>query len=179
MTGNSSASVLIVDDEAALAESYAAMIGTNHDVRTATSGPEALEKVDGDVDVMLLDRRMPELPGLAVLKNIHERDVDPQIILCSAVDPDLELLDHEFDDYLRKPVGSDELLDAIDRQHRLADYDPEARRYFALESKRAALERARPSSALEADQRYEALVEEIERTSETVQAADENTICAD
>jgi two-component system response regulator AdeR len=179
MTDHSQAEVLVVDDETALAESYAAMIGTKHDVRTATSGTEALEVIDAEVDVVLLDRRMPGMPGLAVLAEIHDRGIDPQIILCSAVDPGLDVLDHEFDDYLRKPVGSDKLLATIDRQHRLSDCDAEAREYFALESKRAAVEDARAVSELENDERYESLLAELERRSETVHATSENPISAD
>jgi two-component system response regulator AdeR len=179
MTEHSPAEVLVVDDEAALAESYAAMIGTKHDVRTATSGTEALEAIDAEVDVVLLDRRMPDKSGPAVLAEIRDRGIDVQVIFCSAVDPDLDVLEYEFDDYLRKPVGSDELLETIDRQHRLSDCDAEARDYFALESKRAAVEDARPVSRLEDDERYEALLEEIERHSETVHATCEKPLTAD
>jgi len=179
MTSDSSATVLIVDDEAALAESYAAMIGTEHDVRTATSGAEALETIDDAVDVLLLDRRMPDTPGLAVLAEVHERDLDPQIVLCSAVDPDLEILDHEFDDYLRKPVGSDELLESIEQQRQLLDCEPATREYCALASKRAALEDSRPASALAGDQRYEALLETLDQLADHAPASAESPACAD
>ena len=178
MTDESTAEVLIVDDEAALAESYAAMIGTEHDVRTATSGAEALETVDDTVDVVLLDRRMPDTPGLAVLAEIHRRDLHPQIVLCSAVDPDLEILEYEFDDYLRKPAGSEELLGAIEQQRQLLDCDPATREYCALASKRAALEDSRPASALEGDQRYESLLETLDEMADHAPAGGESAVCA-
>jgi CheY-like chemotaxis protein len=34
-----------------------------YEVRTATGGPEALDLVDEEVDVALLDRRMPRMSG--------------------------------------------------------------------------------------------------------------------
>ena len=173
-----SAHVLAVDDEATLAESYAAMIGTKHEVTSATSGEEALEAIDETVDVVLVDRRMPGMSGFELIEQVHDQGYDPQILLCSAVNPGLEILSHVFDDYLRKPVGSDELLDTIDRQHRLTDCDPETRVYLALEAKRAILEDTWATPRLEADERFESLLAEIDQLSGRAHAGDENPLCA-
>ena len=57
------ATVLIVDDEQNLTTLYAAWLEPDYDVVTATSGSEAVTELDSDVDVALLDRRMPETSG--------------------------------------------------------------------------------------------------------------------
>jgi len=50
--------ILIVDDEADLAESYALRLDDRYETKIATSGGEALTKLGPDVDLVLLDRRM-------------------------------------------------------------------------------------------------------------------------
>ncbi len=56
-------SVLIAEDEPDLANLYTSRLEERYDVRTAYDGTEALEAIDGDIDVVLLDRRMPGLSG--------------------------------------------------------------------------------------------------------------------
>ena len=50
--------VLIAEDDPDLADLYARWIGEEHTVHVAYDGEEALEKLDKDVDVVLLDRMM-------------------------------------------------------------------------------------------------------------------------
>lgn len=50
--------VLIVEDEQALADLYADRLGEAYVVETAYDGREALEQLDEGIDVVLLDRRM-------------------------------------------------------------------------------------------------------------------------
>ena len=62
-------SVLIVEDERELADLYGEwleMAGCS--VRTAHDGRAALEYLDSEVDVVLLDRRLPEIRGKQVLE---------------------------------------------------------------------------------------------------------------
>lgn len=54
------ATVLVVDDEKDLADVYAEHLKERYTVRTEYSGNEALEAMSPDVDVVLLDRRMPD-----------------------------------------------------------------------------------------------------------------------
>ena len=46
--------MLVVDDERDIADLYTTWLGADHEVRTAYSGEEALEKVDEDVDIVEL-----------------------------------------------------------------------------------------------------------------------------
>ncbi len=58
--------VLVVDDEPALLRSLRAMLGTDHEVVTASSGQEALEVLRDDArfDVVLTDLMMPIVTGM-------------------------------------------------------------------------------------------------------------------
>ena len=62
------ATVLVVDDEEAVADAYTAQLEGEYETRTAYSGKEALETVDDGVDIVLLDRRMPGRSGDEVLE---------------------------------------------------------------------------------------------------------------
>ena len=62
--------VLVVDDDRQLADLYAAWLRGEYDVRTAYGGEEAIEAMSGAVDVALVDRLMPRIPGDEVLKRI-------------------------------------------------------------------------------------------------------------
>lgn len=73
--GSEPASVLIVDDQAELAEMMAAMIKREgHNVRVATSGPAAVAAVEQQVpDLVLTDLGMPGMSGLDLADALHER----------------------------------------------------------------------------------------------------------
>ncbi|MBJ7355921.1 response regulator transcription factor [Nocardioides sp.] len=68
--------VLIVDDEQVLRDGLSMILGTYAGidvVGSAADGTEALARCRaGDVDVMLLDIRMPGIDGLEVLRRLHQ-----------------------------------------------------------------------------------------------------------
>jgi DNA-binding response OmpR family regulator len=114
--------VLVVDDEPNIAESYKLWLQDDHDVRVATSGSGALDALDEAVDVVLLDRRMPGLSGDEVLDEIADRDIDPNVVLVTAVDPDFEIVEFEFDTYLPKPVNGEDIVEVVEDCMRTGDY---------------------------------------------------------
>jgi CheY-like chemotaxis protein len=62
--------VLIVEDEQAVADLYARFLEPTYGVHTAYNGTDTLEKMSDEVDIVLLDRRMPGLSGEEVLEAI-------------------------------------------------------------------------------------------------------------
>jgi len=78
--------LLIVDDEKNILKLYEKEFKEEgHDVMIATSGLEALQKLEKNaVDLVILDIRMPELNGVETLKKIMESPSKPPIILNSA-----------------------------------------------------------------------------------------------
>jgi DNA-binding response OmpR family regulator len=106
-------------------------------VHAATSGADALAAVDDAVDVVLLDRQMPETTGEAVLDELRARGVDCQVAMLTAVEPDGDVLGMPFDDYRTKPVARSELVGLVKSLLARATYDERTRALFRLASKAA------------------------------------------
>jgi len=111
----SSKVVLVVDDEVAVADTYALRLETEYETRVAYGGDEALETVDEEVEAILLDRRMPGLSGDEVLETLRDRGDDGVVVMTTAVDPDLNILEMEFDDYLCKPVDRETIMQTLEQ----------------------------------------------------------------
>lgn len=166
--------VLVVDDEPNVVEAYALWLDDEYDVRTAEGGAEALEKVDGTVDAVLLDRRMPQMSGDEVLAEMRERDLDVRVAMVTAVDPDFDIVDMSFDAYLTKPVTKPDLVETVEQLTTLSEYASGVREQFALAEKRAVLEMEMSEAELEASDEYAELTRELEELeSETDERAGE------
>ncbi|MUV89941.1 response regulator [Halapricum sp. CBA1109] len=160
---DSDASVLVVDDEKEVADVYALRLRDQYDTDTAYGGEAALEAVDEDTDVMLLDRRMPDVSGDDVLERIRERGLDCRVIMITAVDPDFEIIDMPFDDYLCKPVEKADLESAIEQQLAASRYDDRLSEYMNVTSKLALLEEEKPPTTMEENEDVEQLRQRAER----------------
>ncbi len=157
--------VLVVEDEADLADLYAAWLGDEYRVRTAYGGHEALEtldELDNEVDAILLDRRMPGLSGDEVLSAVRERGIDCRVAMVTAVEPDFDILAMGFDDYLVKPVSSDTLRDTVVSLLQRSEYDAGVQDLFSLTSKKAMLEAEKSPSELADNEEYQELTAQIE-----------------
>ncbi|MEF8814437.1 MAG: HalX domain-containing protein [Halovenus sp.] len=170
MTGDD-LTILVVDDQEDIADLYATWLRMEYTVRTAYDGEEALEKVDADVDVVFLDRRMPDYSGDEVLERIRERGLDCRVVMVTAVDPDFDVISMEFDDYLTKPVMREDLADAIESMRERDDYDETIQEYFALTSKKATLEAEKTQSQLRANEQYQEMVDRVEKLEEAADTA--------
>ncbi|MFD1599704.1 response regulator [Halobellus rarus] len=153
--------VLVVEDEPDLAELYAIYLSDLYDVQTATDGETALELVDGETDVVLLDRRMPDLTGDEVLEEIRARGLETQVAMITAVEPDVDIVEMPFDDYLVKPVTKEDLHGLVEVLLRRANYDERSQEFFRLASKKAALESS-PDVSVENEEEYRELTEQME-----------------
>lgn len=167
MTGEDVATVLIVDDEADLAELYSSFLDNEYDVRTATSGAEALEILDQTIDVALLERRMPDMSGDELLAQIRSRDLDVQVAMLTAVEPDGEILEMPFDDYKVKPLTENDLSAIVETLLKRATYDERSQELFRVISKKASLEQADKDDTEEyeeLDARLEELRKDVDGT---------------
>lgn len=153
-------------DDPEIAEGYASYIREEHAARIAYDGREALESLDEDVDVVLLDRRMPGLSGDEVLEAIRERGLDCRVAMLMGVDPSLDIVDMGFDDYLRKPISEEELFETVEAMLRRTKYDAKLREYFSLASKRAILETEYDRASLADRERYRELCGRLDRIRE-------------
>ena len=168
--------VLVVDDETRLADLFAAWLGSEWTVETAYDGEEALEKMTDSVEIVLLDRRMPGLSGDEVLSKIREAGYDSRVVMVTAVDPDFDIIEMGFDDYLVKPVSRDELSEIVDNVLARSEYAADIQEYYSLVSKRALLEAEKSERELEENEEYLELMDRIDelgsRVDETVSKMD-------
>ena len=154
--------VLVVDDDRDLADLYARHLADDYDVRTAYGGEEALQSADDDVDVVLLDRRMPGFSGDEVLEKLDERGFDGGVIMLTAISPDYDLLDMAFDEYLEKPITMPELVESVSRIVALNSGESGPQQLYALLSKKYTLEMRKGAAELDGDDRYQALLRDIQ-----------------
>jgi len=159
--GNADPVVLIVEDEPDLAELYSAWLDDQCIVRTAHDGEEALEQIDDDIDIVLLDRRMPGLSGDEVLDTIRDRGIDCRVAMVTAVEPDFDIVEMGFDDYLVKPVSADDLLERVDQLLLRSTYDEQLQELFALASKKAILKSQKTEAELRASEEYARLEDRL------------------
>lgn len=133
--------VLVVDDERAITDLHARWLMRDYEVRRAYSGQEALETVDESVDIVLLDRRMPDRSGRTVLAEIRDRDLDCRVAMVTAVEPDFDILELGFDAYVNKPVSAPgELRDIVASLDVRSTYDSRVQEFLSLAAKKATLE---------------------------------------
>jgi DNA-binding NtrC family response regulator len=115
--------VLAVDDDEKLLETYRMWLDADYDLRLAAGGEEALEKLDDDVQVVLLDRLMPGLSGDEVLERIRESGVDCRVAMVTAVEPDFDVAEMPFDAYVPKALDRETVVRTVERLVARDEYD--------------------------------------------------------
>jgi two-component system response regulator VicR len=116
--------ILIVDDEETVRDLLQRTLQkVGYDVITAANGQEALDKVSQcNVNLVLLDMKMPGLDGFQVLDGIRQRSNIPVIMLSGMRDETIKIdsLGLGADDYVVKPFNTRELLARIQAKLRRA-----------------------------------------------------------
>lgn len=115
--------ILVVDDEREIVNVIGKFLSIKgFEVVKAYGGVEALEiitKVDERIDLVILDKKMPNVNGITVLKEIKSKRSDlPVVLLTGSID--MHLLEDAkamgYTDYLIKPVHFEELLEKINKR---------------------------------------------------------------
>ena len=110
----STGKILVVDDEPQIRRVMrSGFTKQGYIVSDARSGEEALEKLrDERYDLIILDRNMPGMGGLAACRSIRATsDVGIIMLTVRKAEPDkIEALDAGADDYVTKPFSMPELL---------------------------------------------------------------------
>ena len=155
---NLTPSVLVVDDEPAVARTTERLLGRKgYRVTVAHGGQEAIDLARADAfDAIVSDLDMPDVDGRALLRAIRKSNLDVPFVFLTG-NPDLQsaidAVEYGAFRYLVKPVPPQQLFDVVSRAvrwHRLAVIRREAAGELEgkASSDRAGLE-ARFSSALE------------------------------
>ncbi len=107
--------VLLIEDDANVAASIELMLGKAGFAISATGlGEEGLElAMNYDYDVVLLDRHLPDLSGLQVIRKLRNNKIQIPILVLSgdsAIEVRVEALGAGADDYMTKPFHREELI---------------------------------------------------------------------
>jgi two-component system OmpR family response regulator len=107
--------ILLVEDDRETASYLLRGLGEEgHSVEHVEDGRDGLFRAsDGSFDLIILDRMVPGLDGLALLKGLRAADVETPVLILSAlasVTDRIEGLESGSDDYLVKPFSFGELL---------------------------------------------------------------------
>jgi DNA-binding response OmpR family regulator len=125
---------------------------------------------------------MPEISGDEVLTRIREKGLNIRVAMVTAVDPDFDIIEMPFDDYVIKPVSREDLFETIERLLTCSEYEERLRRYYALTAKHATLLANKPESELSESDRFEQLETEMhemrESLDETIAKFDDNDFAA-
>ena len=110
--------VLFVEDEAALRLSYERYFETRYEMAFARTGAEALRQLeDFRPDVLILDLRLPDTDGIALLQKIRTTHATLPVLVTTAyvsMEPLMKVLDLGHSGYLVKPFDLNELAARID-----------------------------------------------------------------
>ena len=110
--------VLFVEDEASLRTSYLRFFAGRYELAFAGSGSEGLAQLKTfHPDVIVLDLRLPDTDGVAVLQDIRKTHPAMPVVVTTAymsMEPLMSLLDLEHSAYLIKPFDLNELAARID-----------------------------------------------------------------
>jgi DNA-binding response OmpR family regulator len=110
--------IVIVEDQADLAQLIAEHLeraGMRSEI--APNGEEALNTIDPEVhDLVILDRGLPDMDGLELLKILREEQIKIPVLILTAMDElgdKVTGLNSGADDYMVKPFEMDELVARI------------------------------------------------------------------
>ena len=110
--------LLIEDDINAASYVMKGLKESGHVVDHASDGEEGMElSLALRFDVIIIDRMLPKLDGLSLIKKIRDQKIDTPILILSAlgeVDEKVLGLKAGADDYLAKPFSFSELLARIE-----------------------------------------------------------------
>ena len=107
--------ILIADDEKGIRDSLQRLLEfESYAVQLASDGPSALEKVrERNVDLVLLDIKMPGMDGLEVLSHVHAEQPELPVVIISGhgtIQTAVEATRLGAFDFIEKPIDADRIL---------------------------------------------------------------------
>jgi DNA-binding NarL/FixJ family response regulator len=112
--------LLIVDDHPVVRAGLSSMLSYYSELKVVggvASGVAALAAIEkSQIDVVLLDLRMPEMSGLETLRAIVQRDSAPKVIILTSFETDEDIYQtilNGADGYLLKASSDEEILEAV------------------------------------------------------------------
>ncbi len=112
--------IMVVDDSPVMLRSMKSILDRNYTVYLATSGKQALHAIEEkEPDLLLLDYKMPEMDGIAVMEALQADDATkdiPVVFLTSTADKKTveTILRLKPAGYILKPPDQDKVLSTIE-----------------------------------------------------------------
>ncbi|NOX19018.1 MAG: response regulator [Chlorobi bacterium] len=111
--------ILIAEDNLAILEELSELLRyENYKTVTASDGDELLSIYEkrNDIDLFVIDKKMPGVDGLECIKKIREKDKEVPILLATGSIPELTEKESEelkIDSFLKKPYSFDKLIKTV------------------------------------------------------------------
>lgn len=161
-------SVLIVEDERMVANILAECFSDSYDVEYVRTGEGAVEAYTGDINLVVIDRKLEGMSGDEVADRIRAEH-EQQLVLCvSGVEPGDDIFALAVDDYIHKPVEEEEMRTRLELLLNRAHLNATARAYLSLRSKQIALIDMHGKAATKIDgyQNCAARIEELDLSTD-------------
>jgi two-component system response regulator AtoC len=135
------ARILVVDDEKLLRWSWAQRLEREgYETVQCETGGEGIARVENEeIDLILLDQKLPDLDGLEVLRRIRPKEIDLPVIMITAhstLENAVEAMKLGASDFLAKPIDLDVLVMAARRTLEARDLAREVHRMHDDEKER-------------------------------------------
>lgn len=131
--GTEGRKVLVVDDNREFVELVKKILGKDYVVSIALDGKTAIEKALSDVpEIVLLDLKLPDIPGEEVLKRVKDIDKDIAIVVITGFGGEqvaVDMMRKGAIDFLSKPIENDVLLTSVKNALEIRDAQIEDRRF--------------------------------------------------
>lgn len=136
---NQKLSILVIEDEKSICDFIGKTLTMkDYKVTTASTGKDGLAVLTSALpDLVLLDLGLPDMDGIDIIKQTREWSSIPIIVVSARVQEreKVAALDAGADDYITKPLGTEELLarirTALRHSNRMAGDSASNRPYFA------------------------------------------------
>jgi DNA-binding NtrC family response regulator len=108
------AKILIADDEPAITTGLSAILSDlDYEVEVVPDGQQALDRLAADrFGLVLADLKMPRIDGLALLRELQQRNVPTECIIITGqatIDSAVEAMQSGAYDYIEKPLNTEKL----------------------------------------------------------------------
>jgi len=121
--------ILIAEDDVETAAFLVrSLTELHHRIQHVETGTEALDRLkSGDFDIVVMDRMLPGLDGLSVIRQVRQEGISTPALMLTAlgrIEDRVDGLEAGADDYLVKPFALSELvarLNAISRRRQVGE----------------------------------------------------------
>lgn len=153
---SATATVVLADGDRRITNMYSEWLSDRYALVRAHDHEELAERLDGHVDVVLVDEGLPGTTPQEVVENHRE---DSRIVVLVGDRPAFDLLELACDDLLRKPLVQATAVEAIGEQVAARGESADSRELSSLSARRSLFEAVYRRDRLEVNEAYRSVCE--------------------